>query len=62
MGLSRSALAQHELFGPLFVAEKGTVAGMTMRWVVVEHPVTQALLEVYTALELVTPFNSFETS
>lgn len=59
---ARPDLAKHEVFGPLFVAEKGIVAGMSMRWVVVEHPVTQALLEVYAALELGTPFNSFETS
>lgn len=61
-GLSRGKLATHEVFGPLFVAEKATVAGMTVRWVRAGNPVTQALLEVYAALELVTPFNSFETS
>lgn len=61
-GKSRSALAGHEVFGPLFVAEKLAVAGMTVRWVQVADAVTQALLEVYAALELGTPFNSFETS
>ncbi|PJJ54610.1 GIY-YIG nuclease family protein [Hymenobacter chitinivorans] len=62
VGLSRQALARHRVFGPLFVAEKSTVAGMTVRWVVVPDAVTQALLEVYAALELNTLFNSFETS
>ena len=61
-GLTRPDLAQHEVFGPLFVAEKSIVAGMTLRWVAVPDAVTQALLEVYAALELGTPFNSFETS
>ncbi|GAB3862282.1 hypothetical protein GCM10028822_42770 [Hymenobacter terrigena] len=61
-GKSRSALAGHEVFGPLFVAEKLAVSGMTVRWVKVADAVTQALLEVYAALELQTPFNSFETS
>jgi len=59
---SRPALATHEVFGPLFIAEKKVVAGMIIRWVEVENAVTQALLEVYAALELHTPFNSFETS
>jgi len=62
VGLARADLEKHEVFGPQFVAEKSTVAGMTVRWVVVPDAVTQALLEVYAALELDTPFNSFETS
>lgn len=62
VGISRPDLARHDVFGPLFVSEKGVVASMTVRWVVVPEAVTQALLEVYAALELGTPFNSFETS
>ena len=61
-GLHRAALAGDGLFGPLFLAEKLVVASMAIRWVVVPEAVTQALLEVYTAMELGTPFNSFETS
>lgn len=61
-GLSRADLAKHDVFGPLFVAEKGVVAGMMVRWVEVPNAATQALLEVYAALALGTPFNSFETS
>lgn len=62
-GFSRKELAgEHPVFRDLFVAEKRTVAAMTVRWVVIGDPVMQALLEVYTALELCTPFNSFETS
>ena len=61
-GISRGELARHAVFGPLFGTEKATVASMTVRWVVVPDAVTQALLEVYAALELHTPFNSFETS
>lgn len=61
-GLSRNDLAKHEVFGPLFVTEKTSVASMTVRWVVVSDSVVQALLEVYAALALRTPFNSFETS
>jgi len=35
-GLARADLAKHKVFGPLFVAEKSTVASMTVRWVVVK--------------------------
>ena len=62
-GKSRKTLSgESDGFQPFFAAEKATVAGMTLRWVVVPEAVTQALLEVYAALELGTPFNSFETS
>lgn len=62
-GFSRKELAnEHEAFRDFFAASKMTVAEMTVRWVVVDDAVTQALLEVYAALELGTPFNSFETS
>jgi|GEM_PF-790053 len=62
-GFSRKELAhEHEAFRDFFASSKMTVAEMTVRWVVVEDAVTQALLEVYAALELGTPFNSFETS
>ncbi|WP_210514957.1 GIY-YIG nuclease family protein [Hymenobacter terricola] len=62
-GFSRKELAnEHEAFRDFFAAAKMTVAEMTIRWVVVPDAVTQALLEVYAALELGTPFNSFETS
>jgi len=62
VGLSRATLSTHKVFKPLFVTEKSVVAGMTVRWVVIENAVTQALLEVYAALKFKTPFNSFETS
>lgn len=62
-GKSRGELSSEEDgFQPFFIAEKANVASMTLRWVVVADAVTQALLEVYAALELETPFNSFETS
>jgi hypothetical protein len=62
-GFSRKELAnEHEAFRDFFAASKMTVAEMTVRWVAVDEAVTQALLEVYAALELDTPFNSFETS
>lgn len=61
-GFARPALATHAVFGPLFMAEKEVVAEMLIRWLQVEDAITQALLEVYAALELRTPFNSFETS
>lgn len=44
------------------MAEKKAVARMIKRWVEVKNAVTHALLEVYAALELRTPLNSFETS
>ena len=62
IGISRKDLSGHKVFGPLFVTEKVIVASMSVRWVIVSDAVTQALLEVYAALQLNTPFNSFETS
>lgn len=63
VGFTRRELAhEHAAFPALFAAEKAAVAGMQVRWVTVVDPVVQALLEVYAALTLGTPFNSFETS
>lgn len=62
-GRKRAELAKDEkLFKGLFDNEKTAVARMRIRWVKVDHPVTQALFEVYAALTFNTPFNSFETS
>lgn len=62
-GKSRGELSDDkEVFKSFFVAEKATVASMSVRWVVVDDAVTQALLEVYAALALDTEFNSFVTS
>ena len=61
-GFSRAILVAHEVFGPLFAAEKSVVAAMIVLCVVVADALKWALLAVYAALELGMPFNSLETS
>jgi len=59
--LSRSQLADHPCFRPLFMRAKGRVRRMSVRVVDVDDPVRQALLELYAAVSLRTPYNSFGT-
>ena len=51
---------------PVFVAalkkQKERIAKMPIRYVQVDDPTTQVLLEIYTATVLNTPYNEFETS
>ena len=56
-----SALEGDHEFQPFFRAAKERVARMRVRYVEVESPIEQALLEVYAAESLGTPYNSFET-
>lgn len=57
---SRATLIAHETFGPAFVAAKQRVAKMSVRFVEEVDPVCQALLEIYTATVLRTPYNDFD--
>lgn len=57
---SRAELVKHELFGPAFTAAKLRIANMSVRFVEESDPVRQALLEIYAATTLKTPFNDFE--
>ncbi len=56
---SRAALEKHDLFNPAFVAAKSRVGAMDVRFVEEAHPLRQALLEMYVAISLGTPHNSF---
>lgn len=57
---SRAALVNHEIFGPAFVEAKARIAEMNIRFVEEDDPVSQALLEIYIATVLGTPFNDFD--
>ena len=58
---SREALEADVTFQQLFDAAKKRVAAMDVRYITVEDPVEQALLEIYVAESLATPYNTFET-
>jgi hypothetical protein len=57
---SRANLCQHPVFGPAFLAAKRRVADMEIRYVEEADPVKQALMEIYAATSLGTPYNDFE--
>lgn len=57
---SRSQLCQDAVFGPAFEAAKKRVNTMDIRFVEEADSVRQALLEIYTATALQTPFNDFD--
>lgn len=56
---SRKELMQDPMFSAEFVKAKARIAQMDMRCIEVSDPIRQALLEMYAALELQTPYNSF---
>ena len=57
---SRAQLCADPIFGPAFQAAKERVSEMDIRFVEEVDPVRQALLEIYAATVLHTPFNDFE--
>jgi hypothetical protein len=57
---SRQGLQSDAVFGPAFVEAKARVALMDLRFVEEKDPTRQALLEIYVATVLGTPFNDFE--
>lgn len=57
---SRAELVKDSLFGPAFQQAKTRVANMDLRFVEETDPVRQALLEIYAAIALQTPFNDFD--
>jgi hypothetical protein len=57
---SRSELVVDPVFGPAFEAAKRRVNVMDIRFVEERDPVRQALLEIYVAQVLETPFNDFD--
>jgi len=59
---SRKELMKNSMFTAELLAQKKRIAKMTVRYVRVEDPTTQALLEIYTATVLGAPYNEFTTS
>jgi hypothetical protein len=57
---SRAKLAIDPVFGPAFANARRRVAQMDIRFVEEPDPVKQALLEIYIATALETPYNDFE--
>lgn len=58
--LTRVGLQANDQFSVLFREAKGRVAGMRVRYVEVPDSSTQAIFEVYAAVVLGTPHNTFE--
>jgi hypothetical protein len=57
---SRAQLELDGVFGPAFILAKERVSEMDVRYVEEATPLRQALLEMYAAIALGTPHNSFE--
>jgi hypothetical protein len=58
---SRAALAADPEFAAAFSKAKARVREMELRYVGETDPLRQALLEIYVAVVLRTPYNNFET-
>jgi hypothetical protein len=58
---SRRALMQDERFRGAFEDAKARIREMDVRFVGEPHPESQAILEVYVAVALQTPYNDFDT-
>jgi hypothetical protein len=57
---SRGELETDPVFRPAFVRAKARIRSMDLRFVEETDPTRQALLEIYAATVLETPFNDFE--
>ena len=57
----RAALLADPIFAAAFANAKRRIRAMELRFVPVEDPLRQALLEIYVAVVLETPHNDFET-
>ncbi len=60
-GEGRSALMTNPVFAAAFARALGEVKGMTVRYLTVDDPIDQYLLELYAALELETSLTEFDT-
>lgn len=60
-GEGRQALLENPIFAAAFAEALSHVKGMTIRYLQVEDPIAQYLLELYAALELGTSLSEFET-
>jgi hypothetical protein len=57
----RRDLVKDAVFGPAFNACKARIRDLDLRFVREDDPTRQALLEIYAATVLETPFNDFDT-
>lgn len=57
---SRQELVKDAVFGQTFTSCKATIRGFDLRFVEEHDPTRQALLEIYVATVLETPFNDFD--
>jgi hypothetical protein len=57
---SRPALTIDPVFGPAFTRAKVRLSGMDLRFVEETDAIRQALLEIYVAVTLKTPYNDFD--
>jgi len=57
---SRKQLEEDPIFSTEFTRAKERIRDMDLRFIEVNDPVQQALLEIYIAITLNTPFNDFE--
>jgi predicted GIY-YIG superfamily endonuclease len=60
-GNSRVALSNDERFRPVFLKHVGLIRGMRYRFLQVDDPIDQYLLELYAAMELDTSMDEFDT-
>jgi hypothetical protein len=58
---SRAALSQDPEFSAAFREAKAFLRSLSIRFVEESHQTTQALLEIYAAIRLRTPYNDFAT-
>jgi hypothetical protein len=52
-------MCKDAVFGPAFIASKLRIRSLDLRFVEEQDPTRQALLEIYAATVLDTPFNDF---
>lgn len=57
---TREDLSSDSTFSPAFLAAKKRVSVMEFRWVQIDDPNCQCILEIYAALVLNTEYNTFE--
>ena len=57
---SRAELVNDSVFGTAFLEAKERISKMDIRFIEETDPVSQALLEIYVATVLGTPYNAFE--
>ena len=58
---TRKQLLKDKDFRREYAAAKQRIREMSVRWVQESDPVKQALLEIYVAVVLQTPYNNFDT-